>query len=207
MITFNQFWIYQGYQNLPYNSYTVKYVGGFYYFSADNQFYKTYSNAVVINQYLNNGAVYRQIAYDSVSSKFYVTSYGFFRIDVIDSSCSLLQSISIGNRPYGIAIYNGIIYAGIASSNQVAVIQNGWVSNYFTISQCSTIQNTMDSITVDSFGYLAFSCTKNNLIVIYDWNGNYMNKSVSTLNTPYISAIDSNGRFVIMAYSSLDIYY
>ena len=209
IVTFNQFWIYQGYQNLPYPyTYTTLYVGGYFYFSSNDYFYKTYSNFNVINYYQNSGG-YRQIVYDSISSKFYVATYTTFaRIDIFDTSCSLLQSINLGSKfPYGLAIFNGSIYAGIFMSNQVIVIQNGLVSKYFTVNQFLVSQSSMTSITVDAFGYLTLSCELCNLLVVYDANGNYMNASIPTSPGSYISAIDADGRFVVMTSKSLDIYY
>ena len=209
IVTFNQFWLYQGYQNLPYSpTYTTKYVGGYFYFSSDNYFYKTYSNFIVINYYPSSGAAYRQSIYDSASSKFYVTASNFPRIDVFDTSCSLLQSINLGSKnPYGLAFFNGSIYAGVLNSNQVIVIQNGMVSKYFSVNQCPVGQSSIESITVDAFGYFALTCRYSNLIVVYDSNGGYMYASLTTSGSPYISAIDADGRFVIMNSKSLDIYY
>ena len=209
IVTFNHFWIYQGYQNLPYTyAYTTKYVGGYFYFSSNDYFYKTYSNFIVINKYQSTGAMYRQIVYDSASSTFYVAASNSARIDVFDTSCSLLQSINLGSKqPYGLAFFNGSIYAGILNSNQVIVIQNGLVSKYFSVNQCPLSQSSIESIIVDAFGYFAFTCRLSNLIVVYDSNGNYMNASIPTSTYPYVSAIDTSGRFVIMTSKSLDIYY
>ena len=209
IVTFNQFWIYQGYQNLQYlNTYTTKYVGGYFYFSSDDYFFKTYSNFLFINSYQSTGALYRQFVYDSTSSKFYVAASSSPRIDVFDTSCSLLQSINLGSKtPYGLAFFNGSIYAGVLNSNQVIVIQNGFVSKYFTVNQCPLSQSSIKSITVDTFGYFAITCQNSNLIIVYDSNGNFMNASLTTSPFPYISAIDADGRFVMMTKSSLDIYY
>jgi hypothetical protein len=54
---------------------------------------------------------------------------------------------------------------------------------------------------------MALSCGTDNLIVIYDNMGNYLNTSLKTLSSSYITGIDSNERFVVMSSKSLDIYY
>ena len=209
IVIFNEFWVYLYYQNLPFSyTYTTKYVGGYFYFSSNDYFYKTYSNFALLSSYKNAGAAYRQFFYDSVSSKFYVAPFNFPRIDVFDTSCTLLQSISLGNRlPFGLVALNGIVYATVLNSNQVLVIKDGLISKYFTVTQCAITQYAIFSITVDSFGYLAFACFGSNLNVVYDLNGNYMNGSIPTSAYPSISAIDTRGRFVLMTKSSLDIYY
>ena len=208
IVTFNQFWVLQGYQNLPYSySYATLYVGGYFYFSSNQYFYKTYSNFIEIKSYQNTEAYYRQFFYDSASRKFYVAPSNLPRIDVFDQSCSLLQSINLGSKqPHGLAFFDGSIYASVLNSNQVLVIQNGLVSRYFTVSQCPVSLHTILAITVDSFGYVALSCYSGNLIFIYDSNGNYMN-SILTSPYPHVSAIDADRRFVIMNSKYLDIYY
>ena len=199
--------MYQSYQNLPFsNTFTGKYVGGYFYFSAFNYFYKTYSNFGIISSYKNNGSRYRQIAYDSATSKFYVGSEALFRIDIFDSSCFLLQSISLASKPYGLVSLNGNIYASLVNSTEILVIQNGMVGKYFTVNQCLTNSYQVMSITTDSFGNLAISCSATGQIVVYDSNGNYMNTSIQVQAYPYISAIDSYGRFVVMTHISLEIY-
>ena len=209
IVMFNQYWIYKDYQNLPfYNTYTTKYVNGYFYFSSDNYFYKTNSNFSLLNFYKNTSAHYHQFVYDTAGSKFYVAPESYSQIDVFDLSCSLLQSINLGSKqPYGLAAFNGNLYIGVLNSNQVLVMQSGSIIRYFTVNQCSISKYQIISITVDSFGYLAITCAASNLVVVYDSNGNYMNASISTSFIPYITAIDANGRLVIMTTQSLNIYY
>ena len=209
IVIFNQFWIYQYSQPLPFNyTYAAKYVGGYFYFSSDNYFYKTYSNFALLSSYKTAGAAYRQLFYDSATSKFYVAPFTFPRIDVFDTSCTLLQSISLGTRvPFGVVAFNGSIYATDLNSNQVLVIKDGLVSRNFFINQCDSTQFSLFSITVDLFGNLAFACNANNLSVVYDSNGNYTYASKQTSAYPSISAIDTHGRFVMITKLSLDIYY
>ena len=126
------------------------------------------------------------------------------RIEIFDTSCSFLQSITLRFQPYGLALSNGIIYVGGKSNNKINVIKNGTITKDINIVKCSQV---ITEITVDSFGYMAIICNDDNLITVYDLNGNYMNTKISTSPNPYITAIDSNGRYVIMTYKSLDIYY
>ena len=126
------------------------------------------------------------------------------RIEIFDTSCSFLQSITLRFQPYGLALSNGIIYVGGKSNNKINVIKNGTITKDINIVKCSQV---ITEITVDSFGYMAIICNDDNLITVYDLNGNYMNTKISTSLTPYITSIDSNGRYVIMTMYSLDIYY
>ena len=205
IVTYNQFWIYQGYQSLPCpNTYTVKYVGGYFYFSSDFYFYKTNSSFSVINYFYKSDAYFRQIVYDQSSSKFYVSTSVYppvYQIYAFDSSCSPLPSINLMGKVFGLAAFDGRMYASTGGT-QIGILLNGQYNNYFSVYPHSNIA----SITFDSFGYMAISCDDNK-VVVYDRNGNYMQRTVTTLNSPYVTAIDSNGRFVIMTKYSLDIYY
>ena len=209
IVTYNQFWIYQSHQNLLYSrTYTTKYVGGYFYFSSDDYFYKTTSTFVVFTYYKSIAAYFKEILYDPASSKLYVAAQGLTSIAVFDLSCFLIQFINLGSRfAFGLAYFNGNLYATIINSNQILVIQNGFVIKYFNVNQCSVGEYSLVSITVDSFGYLAITCNFDKLIVVYDSNGNYMNSSIATSDYPFMTGIVYNGRFVIMTGQSLDIYY
>ena len=201
IIIFNQYWIYQSHQNLPFSSTeSLKYVEGYFYFTSSYYFYKTNSTYSAINYYQGSG--YQQLIYDSDSSIFYVANYAYSRIDVFDTFCSPLLTINLEiSGSYGLAAFNGNIYASDTSGNAV-ILQNGLAIKYFNLNQCSS-----NSITADSSGYLAFKCSNYNQILIYDSNGKYMNTSISTLSSPLYAAIDSKGRFIVLTSNSLDIYF
>ena len=206
IVTFNDYWEHQNNQNLPHSgTFTIKYVSEYFYFSSNSYFYKTDSNFSVIDSYQMTNALYRQFIFDSNSSKFYLPSYKFNQIDIFNTSCSLLQSIVLSIQPYSLSHYNGALYAGDYSSNKIVVIHNDTVTNYFEVTECTKF---MSGISVDSFGHFAVTCSDNQLITIYDSNGNYMNTQISTYSQyPRVTSIDSNGRYVIISEKWLDIYY
>lgn len=206
IVLFDQNWTYHSYHTLPYKfSYTAKYIGGYFYFSSLSYFYKTNINFFEINSHIRTGAEYRQFVYDPSSSRFYVASFSSKLIDIFDTSCSLLDSIDLGNqKPYGLAIFNGNLYAGLFDENKIKVIQNKNIIKEITVGQCA---GEITGITVDAFGYLAISCHESQLLTVYDSDGNYMNSQITTSSSPYVTSVDSKGRLVIMTENSLDIYY
>ena len=208
IVTFNQNWVYQGYQSLPYRySYTTKYVDGYFYFSSNDYFYKTKANFDVVNYYQNVAATYRQFAYDPSKSKFYVASYGLSRIDAFDTSCLLLQSIKLDDKPHGFAFFNGNMFVGMGQKNHILLVQNGLIKKNITIEHCQwTCGRQINSIKIDLFGNLVVSCIDNK-ISIYDSNGIYMNAKISTSTYPHIVEMDTRGRVVVMQWNSLDIFY
>ena len=210
IVTFNQNWVYQGYQSSPYpNPYMTKYVDGYFYFSSNYYFYKTKSNLDVVNYYQNFAAHYRQFAYDPSKSKFYVAPSHLNRIDVFETSCLLLQSIKLDDKPYGLAFYDGNIFVANAHKNQILLVQNGLIKKNITIEhcQCPTCGRQINSIKVESFGYLVIICYDSKIISIYDLNGIYMNAKISTSTHLYIVEMDTRGRVVVIESKSLDIFY
>ena len=92
---------------------------------------------------------------------------------------------------------NNIVVASIAKGT--------FVAKYNTICTGSSIK----SITFDSYGYMAVSCSSNNVSIVALYNGNngtYLNLQLATSNFPELKAVDASGRFVSIGYS-IDIYY
>jgi hypothetical protein len=211
VVIFNQNWNYINNTDLLANSYTMKYIGGYFYITSDTIFYKTDMNFVVLASSTNpEYDVYRQIYYDSSSSKFYVGTYHSKYISIFDTSCSLIDTISLAVYNYetfGINYFNGYFYVGVVNSNKIIkLLINGTItSEYETICLSSYLQ--IASITIDSFGYLAVTCNADGKILLLDYNLNYLNQYLITSNGPHVTSIDSYGRFVIMTGDGLEIYY
>ena len=212
IVSFDKYWIYLSYQTLPYNNtFTTKYVAGNFYFSAKGCFYSTNTNFTVLNAYAYKIMItfeFTQFFYDASSSQFYVLADT--AIYVFSSSCALSHdslSQTITNYALvGLSFYNGTIYGGIKNTNQIIAFNlNSNNSANITVSQCPT-PVLKSYITFDSFGFMAISCEQNNVIPVYDYNGNYTNSSIST-SYQSGTAIDSSGRLLIMNSNSLDIYY
>ena len=209
IVIFNQYWIYQTYKILPFNyTHTGKYIDGYFYLTSDRYFYKTDLNFTVLNFYQFAAANYKQLFYDSASSKFYAGPSGLKRIDIFNTSCSLLQSINlISYNPYGLAFFNGFMYVGVVNSTQILVLQNGGIINSISVNECTFALNQIVSINFDSYGYMAVSCAISNLVSLYDNNNKYTNYTITTSTLPYATAVDLIGRLIIITRFSLDIYY
>jgi hypothetical protein len=213
--TFDQYWNYQTYNNLPFPySYDLKCVNGYFYITSNSYFYKTDLSFTVVCKYLHTNAMYRQMYYDSTSSLFYTAPVYLQVIQVFDTNCALVQNISLGiDYPYGLNYFQGKMYVGtqynsVYGSNQIVVLENGIIKNRFNVTLCSIVSIWgLLSINIDAFGYMANTCYSNNTIILTDYNGNNLNNYITTSIYPYISRIDASGRFVIMTGLSLDIYY
>ena len=210
VITYKQDWTYVSYKSMPYQySYDLKYVNGFFFVTSDNYFYKTDSNFNSVAAYGYWQALYRQLYYDSTTSLIYTAPFALTQLHVFTTSCTLSTTISLsGFSAYGISSYNGALYTGIINGNQVFAISNKLITRMFYINTCSSgYTYQILSITFDSFGNMAITCQANRYITVYDYNGNTMNALLTTAGYPFISKVDSMGRFIVMANSQLEIYY
>ena len=93
---------------------------------------------------------------------------------------------------------NNIVVASIAKGT--------FVAKYNTICTGSSIK----SITFDSYGYMAVSCSSNNVSIVALYNGNngtYLNLQLATSNPPWSSIVDASGRFVSISSKAINFYY
>ena len=53
---------------------------------------------------------------------------------------------------------------------------------------------------------MAVSCERNNSLALNDYNGNYLNVSLQTTSSVYVTGVDSSERLVLISSQSLDIF-
>ena len=208
-IKFDRNWDYETYHDLPYPStQRVKYVGGHFYFLSYDLFYKT-NSVFVVSCHMSDLKFYGHLAFEFYSSQFYVSNLGKKSIHIFDTSCSLLKSISLDDRPYGLAVLNGNVFAGVSleefkSEVHILVFKNYSITKDIIIDKC----RQMNAFTLDSFGYFSLVCAIANStnLLLYDPNGIFTNYTI-TESDIQDTLIDSNGRFVIFNSESLNFYF
>ena len=178
VIQFDQFWNHQKFYGLPYQSWSIKYVNGYFYIPAGKYLNKTDRNFNIIASY-NSDANFRSIYYDSSSALFYVT--GDTRgVSVFDTSCFRQRLLYVlGYTPLNaLSYFNDNLY--IDSTNSLILISktagvsinsifyNTLISQYKTV--CST---SITSLTIDLDGYMAVGCNNpsfDGTIALYSTN-------------------------------------
>jgi hypothetical protein len=202
VVKFDSNWNYQAYRDLPHpRSYTLKYINGYFYFSADNYFYKTSTSFDLINSDNYQNANYRQFAYDSSNALFYVAAGGLSQLNVYNTNAYFLRSISLPYKPYSVFIYyNIIIYIGFSNNKQIAYfrLSDSTNINYLTGVCSITVSLVIELVS----GLLVASCEDTNIVKLVD-TGSYIQYSLH----PYIVAVDTYKRMIINTQSSIDIYY
>ena len=216
VIQFDQHWNYQTDGSLSYYySHTLKYVDGYFYISAYQYFYKTGISFNMIASYYNNSIVfYRSIYFDSSSSLFYVTGGG---ISVFDTNCNFQRYMTLGGYTYSpgnvLSYLNGNFYVdsqptyydydtyqgNIAVASQAT---GAFVAEYDNI--CS---GGLNSVSIDSFGYMAVSCWGGSILLYNAYNGTFLNLQLAASSNSWFTAVDASGRFVSMSSYAIDIYY
>ena len=215
IVTFDRRWRHLNISSLPYsNTFTLKYVEGYFYFSSNSYFYKTDSNFNLVSEH-NSNVIYRGIYYHS-TELFFVAASGTQEIHVFDKNCVFKSSLSTRERnffPYAVNYLHGDFYVGnnneygYEPDTKVVVLKKSILRFVTSIWQvdCGGSSRVV-SITFDSQGFMLLACEATHKVVLYDTNGNYLN-SLQTSQYPYHTAIDYDGRLVIVTGQSLDIYY
>lgn len=208
-VIYNNQWVYQSYASLVANSYTAKCVGNFLYISSDTYFYKANTNLNIIQYSSYYGAGFRAISYDSSSGYFYITSQGQFYLNVFNMNLARVSVISMSSSydTYGLLQYNGLLYVGSCYylPQNVFVFQSNVLVRSFILNACSS--DCIASFLVDYTGQMIIGCNTQNYLALYDSNGNYQNIKIGTTYNPFVTAVDSQGRFIVATMFELQIYY
>ena len=194
-------WKYNSTFNKPSINYAIVANDNYYITDAGNSdriIKTTYTSPTVLKSY---GSGYRGLYYDSVSSRIIAAGCDISSVDTFDLNLNLLSSVSVGNCPHGVTVYNSKIYVAKYYSLNVAVISNGVVENtYPTV--CS---NALIRISVDSFGYFALSCG-NGQAYLYDSNMQYTSKSIGIGVWVGNVKFDTNNRLAVCGSTVVKIF-
>jgi hypothetical protein len=195
-------WVYKSTFNMPSIHYAIVANDYYYFTNSENSRYRiiktTFTSPTVLNSY---GWGYRGLYYDSVSSRIIAAGCDISSVDTFDLDLNILSSVSVGNCPHGVTVYNSKIYVAKYYSLNVAVISNGVVENtYPTV--CS---NALIRISVDSFGYFALSCG-NGQAYLYDSNMQYTSKSIGIGVWVGNVKFDTNNRLAVCGSTVVKIF-
>ena len=171
------------------------------YISGDNSVYKTDKYLNITGQ--SATACYRGLFYNSKSNTIFVAGYYKYTIDVFDLNLNLVDSIPTTTyQPYSVQGYKNYIYVGTMSGH-LLVIENKVIIQTATV--CAGTQPT--AIIIDNFGFMALGCYyKNSAQLYYSSNVSYTGFSFTYTVNPYFVNFDSNGRFIVISPSQINIY-
>ena len=170
---------------------------------------KTDSNLNVLIQYTGTSS-YQGLFYNPANDLIYVAAFSDNAVHIFNSTIYLrtLISVSPETTPWSITGYKNQIYVGMRYSGNIVVIsmQSNQIIN--TLNGCNSVSYVwISSIVFDQFGLMATSClTKNQLNLFYS-NQSYAGKSLSSPGYTYSIGYDSKGRFIIMSYGRVDIWF
>ena len=184
----------------------IRAISNVLYIIAVSYIYKTDNNLNVLKQYNITGTRYYQgIYYNPHDTLIYISSISANAILVFDLNLSLNDSISTSNYdPYAIVCFDSQLYVG-TSNGLVLVIANKIIIR--TFNGCLGNSGFLMYIIFDQFGYMVTTCQTPNKIYLYNSNGIYAGKNLSTASSPYYTEFDSIGRFVIVTGNHVRLYY
>jgi hypothetical protein len=199
IVTYNENWEYQSIKTFTQPAY-MKQVDTDLYISTGTAIIKTDKNLSVLASFTMS-STNRGIQYDEQTDTI-LTVISSSHINIFDRNLTLLGNITTyPDTPYNLEYHNGFFFIG-TTTNKVLKMQNKTIISSF-ITKCTGV---ITSVLVDDFGYIAVSCYTNNMVYLYNTNGSYMNKSISTPNCPMDIKIDSKGRFIIASNPQINIY-
>ena len=146
---------------------------------------------------------YRGLYYNSSNNTIYVAGQLSQTIDVFDLNLTLVDSISTSTyNPFALQGYKNYIYVGTVSG-LILVIENKVI--LITVKACGDIFLT--SILIDHFGFMALSCFYDQKAYLYySLNVSYTGISMALAVNPHSINFDSNGYFIVISPSQIDIY-
>ena len=167
----------------------------------------TDGNLKILNQY--NGVdspLYRGIYYNSTNNLIYVVSRTLYAIYVFNLNLALNDSFTVlPSLPYSITGYNNQLFVGTYGGS-IFVIVNKVVVNSFNSFNGNIA--FVSSFLFDQYGSLAAFChTSINQLFLYLSNGIYANKTLQTPTGGQYIGFDSKGRFLIISYYQISIYF
>ena len=173
----------------------------FYALSYWNQIYQFDTNFNIINRYSYNNRYYGySICFNSATNHVLATSRS--GILILDQNLTLIRNydfLSDNSYSMNIIVYNDIVYVS-ASNGVIWVLVNETATMFFN-TLCSLIQ----SMLIDSFGYIAILCS-DSTIYVYSSSGIYMNFTLTNLVLHALSlGFDYTGNLAITGYNGIYI--
>ncbi len=202
---FDENWNNLSLKNLFFNANSIITIGSNLFITGYNHIWKTDDQLNILNQYDAPGpAGYFGIYYNSTSDFIYVASYMSNSIQLFDLNFTSNSNIStLTNSPWSIAGYDNQVYVGTKDGIILVIVDNKIINQF---NGCNGNSFQLVSILFDEFKNMATGCT-NNQLYLYDPSGNYQNKNISTLGTPFYIGFDSKSRFIVTSGGhGVDIY-
>jgi len=190
--------------SFPYVNYMTQ-TDNLFYVTGLSSIWKTDEQMNVLIKYSSTGSIpdYRGLYYNRINRLIYVASYNLQLIHIFNLSLTLNDTISISPyKPCSINEYNNQLFVGTSVGRMLIIINSSIVKEF---NGCNGQSVTLFSILFDEYYNIATACL-NNQLYFYNRNGNYLNKNIPTISTPYYIGFDSKSRLVVVTNSQISLY-
>jgi hypothetical protein len=180
-------------------------IGSSFYAAGAQNIWKLDQNLNILTKHTEFGPFprYKGIYYNSANNWIYVAPSDLNVIHVLDFNLRFHHTFSISAyQPWSIAEYNKQMYVG-TSNGTILIIEKEVIIR--TFNGCNGNAVALSYILFDQCGLMATSCHNNQLYLYYP-NGTYLGKNFITPVGPFYIGYDSNGRFVQISSTQINIY-
>ena len=202
---FNENWSYASNKSaFNYAAYMVL-INNYFYITGEYNIWKTDQQLNILRQYNSTGSMgYRGLYCNSTNDLMYVAPYYLQVIQVFNLNLTLTDNITISPyRPWSINGYNNQIYVGTYYNATILVIDHKQIIKQFNA--CNGQNTNIFSILFDAYDNMVTGCS-NNQLYLYNTNGSYLSKNITTVNIPRCIQYDSKSRLVVVTSNQILLY-
>jgi hypothetical protein len=173
------------------------------YITGDINVWKADKDLNILITYSSTGTTYKGIYHNSTNDLIYVAQSGTTAIHVFNLTLSLIRSFPLSTyRPYSLAGYNNQLYVGTTVGFILVVVNEVMINSF---NGCNGGTSKVTSIFIDRNGYMATTCDSS-FLYLYNTNGTYAGKSITTPTSPRFLGYNSKCKFVQVSYTKVSIY-
>jgi hypothetical protein len=180
-------------------------VENFFYITGQSNVWKTDQELNILLQYnySTTSPAYRGLFCNLANSLIYVVPYSLQEIHIFNLSLTLNDTISIAPYyPWSINGYDNRLYVGTSNGTMLVIVNKQIIQEF---NSCNGQSNIVYSILFDIYYNMASSCS-NRQLYLYDSNGRYLNKRITTLEYPLSIGYDTKSKLVIVSNTQIFLY-
>ncbi len=199
---FDEDWNYVSNKSFNKVNYMIS-IENFFWISGDENIWKTDEELNVLIQYNSTGLTpgYTGLYFNSTNNLIYVAAYSLSLIKEFNLNVTVNDIISTTpNYPLSISGYNNQLYVSTESGMILVIVGKQIITNF------NGCNGQINSMLFDGFDNMATVCD-NFQLYLYNTNGDYLNKTILTVDYPCFIGFDFKSRLVVVEDTQISLYY
>ncbi len=181
-------------------------IENFFWITGDVNIWKTDEELNILIQYNSTGYNfgYSGLYFNSKSNLIYVVSYSLNLIKEFNLNVTVNNiSIETPYYPWSINGYNNQLYVSTESGMIFVIVDKQIMRNF---NGCNGKNFQIYSLLFDEYDNMATACD-NFQLYLYNRNGDYLNKTIQTVDYPCFIGFDFKSRLVVVGDNQISLYY